>query len=660
MRHSSAAAFVGHLIAAALFAVATAVWLGPLLRRFGTAIPGVAAGDNVTFLWNVWWVRHALTHHLPLLSTPMLQYPFGADLTLHTHTLLPSLAVSLLSNPVVAQNLLVAVHLFLNFACAYFLAWRETRAWAPAILAAFIFGWSPYIAAHLTGHFNLIAAWVLPLSALLARKAIADSRASSGILLGVELGAVAYIDYYYFVYACLLVGLLALTSCTSVLLRPSPIARRATALSMRGLAIVAGMALAAAALIALSGGSVWRLGGRTISVRSVRNPMAAAWLCGMLALLIHVLCTRSVRFDSTVARRLRGPALAASLLLVATISPLLWHGAAAARAGTYVGQPYLWRGAPAGIDLVTLIAGNPSSALYGTFARPLYDGWGVNLVEHVGWVGPGTIALALIGVMTAPGRRRWLFALLVFGVWALGPSLRAAGNATSLWMPAVVVRWIPIVANARIPARAVAVVYLACAMLAAHGMRRLLRHRRTALASGLCALALVDLAPAPTPVFVLPRPAAAELMASDPRPGAVLPLPFGTRDGFGETGRLDPEAMWLQTIHHRPIAGGSVARLPRDITDRYRQMPVLGSLLRLSGGERLTESQIAAGGAVADKLLAAGFRYVVVNRRLANPDLQHYIERVLSAPAIWQDEEYRTYRVEGPKAHPDAAARGSS
>jgi hypothetical protein len=28
-----------------------------------------------------------------------------------------------------------------------------------------VFGWSPYIGAHLLGHFNLVAVWVLPLGA---------------------------------------------------------------------------------------------------------------------------------------------------------------------------------------------------------------------------------------------------------------------------------------------------------------------------------------------------------------------------------------------------------------------------------------------------------------------------------------------------------------
>ena len=49
-----------HLAAAATFAILAIVLTWPLARRLTTAIPGGGAGDNVTFLWNFWWMRQAL------------------------------------------------------------------------------------------------------------------------------------------------------------------------------------------------------------------------------------------------------------------------------------------------------------------------------------------------------------------------------------------------------------------------------------------------------------------------------------------------------------------------------------------------------------------------------------------------------------------------
>jgi hypothetical protein len=85
--------------------------------------------------------------------------------------------------------------LFLNFVAAYGLAWHFTRRAAAAMLAAVVFGWSPYVNAHLLGHFNLVAAWVLPLCALLALNALDRREWTSAALLGVALGGVTYVDY---------------------------------------------------------------------------------------------------------------------------------------------------------------------------------------------------------------------------------------------------------------------------------------------------------------------------------------------------------------------------------------------------------------------------------------------------------------------------------
>jgi hypothetical protein len=231
----------------------------------------------------------------------------------------------------------------------------------------------------------------------------------------------------------------------------------------------------------------------------------------------------------------------------------------------------------------------------------------------------------------------------VFGIWAAGPFLQIAGHGTPLWMPAVLLRWIPLVANARIPARAIIVVYLAAAVWASFGARRLLRASGGGrwLLAVLALLVLLDYAPAQTPVVVPSHPAILRNMRGGT--GAVLQVPFGLRDGFGETGTLDAETMWLQTIHQRPIAGGFIARLPRDAGDRYRQLPVLGSMLRLSGGEPLTEGEIDADRLAEDRVPAQGFAYVLVNRARASAALEDYVRQILPDPPVAEDADYTLY-----------------
>ena len=74
------------------------------------------------------------------------------------------------------------------------------------MLAGVIFGLSPYLAAHLLGHFDLVAAWVLPAFALALRRAVLRRSNRAAIAAGVVLAATAYIAYYYVVYLCLFTG----------------------------------------------------------------------------------------------------------------------------------------------------------------------------------------------------------------------------------------------------------------------------------------------------------------------------------------------------------------------------------------------------------------------------------------------------------------------
>jgi hypothetical protein len=621
----------------------------PLKGSFGTAIPGPGAGDNLTFVWNLWWTRYALAHGHPLLWSPFLLYPFGADLTLHTHTLLPALAVSFIANPLLAQNLLICSHLFLNFACMYALAYRETRHAGAATVAALIFGWSPYVSARLAGHFNLVAIWVIPLAALLAIRARERKTLSSGAQLGGVLGAIAYVDYYYFVYAALLACLLGATAGLHPKRRERPAGGRPLAQGIGTLMGVALVAAVVAGIVRATGGGAWHIAGRAVSMRTASGPLAIAWLSGMIALVAWVFRTWRATLTRSDLSRLGIPLLGGCLALAVVIAPLAVRVTGLVRAGSYVTPQYRWRSAPAGVDVMSLFAGNPYSRAYGHLVRPAYDRADVNLIEQVGWLGPGVLGLCIAGLWGrsrgGPGRR-WVVPLMVFGVWAAGPFLEIAGRGSPLWLPAVLLRWVPFVANARIPARAIVVVYLACAMLAAFGSRRLLEdRRRRPLFAALVALVVLDYAPSRMPIMYPARPATIDRLASGPSSGAVLEVPFGLRDGFGEVGSLDPQSMWFQTIHQRPIVGGFVARLPRETADRYRQFPVLGSLLRLSSGETLTDAEIEGDRLIANQVSSLGFGYVLVNRARSAGALEAYVDRVLPSPPIAEDADYALYEV---------------
>src|SRR5581483_10621561 len=82
-----------------------------------------------------------------------------------------------------------------------------------------------------------------------------------------------------------------------------------------------------------------------------------------------------------------------------------------------------------------------------------------------------------------PAVRRWVFIGAVFGIWALGPHLILFGWNSGAVLPQALLRYIPIAANARIPGRAMVVVYLALAMLGAIGFSELRSRRSIAAAA---------------------------------------------------------------------------------------------------------------------------------------------------------------------------------
>ena len=210
------------------------------------------------------------------------------DLALNTHTALPAAFAALLSRRMsilAATNYVVALQLYLNFVTAFALARRVTRRMAPAILAGLIFGCSPYIGAHLAGHFNLIAAWVLPLVALLLIDALETGTVASRVLLGIALGITVYVDYYYAVYATALVACLTLARSVSFERMPR-VRGRGEIITLRVLGGVGAVVALLIVFVAVTGGTVISLGGGRISMRGVDNLVAAAGLLALIAAMV--------------------------------------------------------------------------------------------------------------------------------------------------------------------------------------------------------------------------------------------------------------------------------------------------------------------------------------------------------------------------------------
>ena len=637
-----------HAPAILFFACLAIVWTWPLALHVRDHIPG-NPGDNYSFLWNLWWMRKALAApELGFFHSNYLFSPFGVDLINHPHTALQGyLSATVLGSLSVieAENLYIIVSVFLNMTCAYALAYDVTRCRRSALLAGVAFGGSPYIAAHLLGHFDLLTAWVLPLFGLFLRRAVHNGSIVPAIGAGVCVAIAAYAAYYHVVFLALFGATYVLASWNVVGLRREPRLQRQLLFTAR-LLIVALMALVVVLIvtIAVSGGGSVALGGREISVTGTRNPLLVLWLLVLAWWLTKVRVAVRIRRPATEVFWRGTQALMITVaVFVVLCLPLVMQAFRLTTSGRYVTQTYFWRSAPRGVDAMAPLLGNPFHPWYGEAASAVYAKLGLDRIEAVGWLG----IVPVVVLLMAWGRwsdgdeaRRWKAVCGVFALWALGPFLTIAGVDAGLPLPQALARFVPLVDNARMPGRAMVCVYLALGILMA--LRLAALRRGLAFTLALLLALIIDFLPAPIPLTALDRPAIYEQLASINDVGAVIEVPFGIGDGLtvGQ-GRQERRLLYHATIHNHPIVGGYIGRMPPNVAQAYEAMPVVGNLLRLSNGEDAVEEQ---------GVLALPFRYLVLDTTAASPALVDYVKTALDMDLITKSDGRELYAVQGMKA----------
>jgi hypothetical protein len=474
----------------------------------------------------------------------------------------------------------------------------------------------------------------------------------SSVAAGLALAVVAWNDSYYLIYSAVFIAL----SLATRWLRIGVSAGRRP--GNRVSPLLATMLLLDVCLMAAiwwSRGFSLQIGRFSVAMLTTFNLREAFW-----ALLIAWALSRWWIVLKLKRREPGSPqkAEARALLVVmaafvVAASPLIAEAVRLWASGDYASQAYLWRSGPAGIDAASVLLGNPLHLIYGSLTRSAYAVLGFDPVEGIGWPGGVLVVMLLGGWPLLRGHsepRRWWVAVGVFGMWALGPFLTVLGWNTGLVLPAMLLRFVPIVANARMPGRAMVMVALAAAMLLAHALAARAGTRSAGWRLLLIAVLLLDCATVPLPLYRIEPDRIDAYLASRPEAGAVLGLPLGLRDGFGETGRFDHRALFDQTVTGLPMLGGFVARLPTRVKGWYEETPIISSLLKLS------DPACPPGwvppdypAAQAHEVLAGlHVRYVVVNRALSPARLVDYVFRTLPLRPVTTDGDRELYEVRGP------------
>jgi hypothetical protein len=621
---------IAHVAVAGWFVLLACGLSYPLVFNLDTHVPG-PPGDNLAFVWNFWWFRFARGTGSGVFECPYLLAPFGTSLILNTHTALESFvgATALSRFPVVtAHNVVLLGGLAANGIAVYALAYSFVHRVIPAVLGGVLFASSSYITLHLLGHFNLVHAWVLPAAALAWIKFLARPSFTRASLVAAAYAAAVYSDYYYVVYAGIFAIVWTVASLWSVTARlDTPVTRIGNSILV---ALMAALGTVIA-VIFLTGGIEFSVGGTHLSARHIRNPVTALWglFLSWLALRSRIRICRKPGGGGTALRGML-PHLGAIVVLLCLLTlPLIGGAAALIARGDYVAPEQLWLSAPGGIELITLVTGNPLHTLHGPMTTRLYERLQIGFIDQTGWIGlvPLLIGLCALrsGWQTDEVSRRWWPVAAVFLIWAAGPFLHLGGQGTGIVLPQFFIRFLPILGNARIPGRAFVMVMMAVSVLSAIFVAR--RGWRAGAIGLLIALALVDGWVIPYTLTAVPTRGEIErYLAQDAESGSVLEIPFGLQDGFAQLGLFDSRSLSRQTHHHRPIVGGFVARVPERVKKAYLDRPAIAALMALSSSpERTSLSPLPDD--IATPLARDGVRYVVMDRALVPEPARAELER---------------------------------
>jgi hypothetical protein len=648
---------VGATVIVAFVAAAIAgSW--PLVRHLSTHLTGTTGSDAGVYLWNTWVFRHELVDRSswPLATDTILPLDGPTPLGLHNYTLVADVMSAILQ-PVIglvaAFNVIYLANIALAGLGMFVLARHALRksggGAAEAFWAGLLFCWSPFLIARGTVHFSLVAAAPLPFFLFFLDRALERRRTLDVVCCGGTFAWATFSDPYYGIYCTILAcGLVAHRQAAVVLRGRAPALRRVTL----GLDIALALVVAVTVAIRLLAGDALQIGPLNISMRTLHTPILAMTI---LAVARFVLTVRPRMYLRPEARMGDVVSVGARAGLVAAVllAPILVEVARMAAEDSLVGAPVPWRSSAPGLDALSFILPNPMHpaaplALIGWLdGQP--GGWAENTAT-LPFVGLVTLGLAWRFAGHRP-RGLWLGVTLGFAVLALGPFLRIANMSTQVPLPWALLRYVPLIGEARMPQRFAVVAVLGFAVLFAQALSALGRHypaHRRAILTAVGLGLVLELLPAPRTLHEVRVPAIYQVIAADPRPVRVLELPFGISDGLVSIGKFSAAALVHQTVHQKPVIGGYLSRIPPVSRQFHLANPLLSALADLSAGRMPTDDRLATARAAApDFVRHADLGYVVVDTSRTPAALHEFAVDAFSLTRVSTSEQYVLYRPGG-------------
>ena len=640
-----------------LFVAAVQSW--PLPLHMATHLTGNPGGDTGVYIWNIWVFSHELIarHGWPFSTGMVMGLTGPVDLSLHNYTVFSNLlAVPLLPRLGVVATFNVVY--LLNSALAglgmFLLVKHVGRTWpvrsSEAWLAALLFACSPFLVARSTAHFSLAAAAALPFFTLCFDRAWQRQSVGDAVATGACMAWAWYSDPYYAIYCVLLGSTLVVSRVARVdLSRRTEPWRWLTAFD--GPIVLLVVAIAA---IGIASGGTIRVGPISVSMRTLYTPV---FLLTVLVVARLAWTFRpAVRWAVPPLRPMVAPALTMTVTATVLLAPVLYGIALRSIEGRMVAAPVLWRSSAPGVDVASLVVPNPNHPLAPdalvdwVAAQP---GQYEENVASIPWVGLLVIVLAWRWAGHRPDRA-WSTTALFFTSLALGPFVRIAGIDTHIPTPWTLLRYVPVVGEARMPSRFSVLVIMAVAVLFASALAALRRRapaRAPAIVAVVGVLLALELLPAPRHLHSAEVPAILDVIAADQEPGRVLSVPFGIRDGLSSLGNFSAMTLYFQTRHGKPIVGGYLSRVSQTRKDRNLSDPTSAALIAKSEARTLTDEQReAAKRGAAQFLERSRIRWVVVEDDRTSPALRDFAIDALDLTLQARSGAFTLYRTGGAAA----------
>jgi hypothetical protein len=202
------------------YGIVAGVALNALIANFTTAMPGIVkvqASNEIQpsefdiFLWNLWWVRHAIFDlHVSPLYTNYVVYPFVSPLAGHTLALLwgfVSAPFQMIFGLIPTFNAIIVLAFVLAATAMYAFVRRHVERASVALLAGLIFAFPPAMVQRASvGHLDKLSIFWLPVCLLLWDKVIETHRWTWAVIAGLCLYLSWLTDFQQMMWTLLLLG----------------------------------------------------------------------------------------------------------------------------------------------------------------------------------------------------------------------------------------------------------------------------------------------------------------------------------------------------------------------------------------------------------------------------------------------------------------------